>query len=174
MVNMIHRKETRMRNFFLAFIIACIELSGGNMPVLCAAKSQQATLYTQFQTARCDQRVAVYWYWISDNISVKGVERDLEAMKKAGIDRAFIGNIWEEGVRPGGIKVLSPGWWEVLQSARRSRLSRPGACHGHGPRICKRTVRRRGVDLSVPGSSYPIPEGGVRTFRNRASWVLYA
>jgi hypothetical protein len=35
----------------------------------------------------------VYWYWMSDNISKEGVIRDLQAMKKAGIMMAFIGNI---------------------------------------------------------------------------------
>ena len=33
-----------------------------------------------------------YWYWISGNISREGVVNDLKAMKKAGINRAFIGN----------------------------------------------------------------------------------
>ena len=74
-------------------------------------------LYATFQTAQCDQRIAVYWYWISDNISVEGVEHDLEAMKKAGIGRAFIGHIWQDDVKPGNIKVLSPEWWEVLHAA---------------------------------------------------------
>ena len=101
----------------MALILPCIGMLGGNMPVVCAKKTQPAALYTQFQTAKCDQRVAVYWYWISDNISVEGVERDLEAMKKAGIDRAFIGHIWQDGVKPGNIKVLSPKWWEVLHAA---------------------------------------------------------
>ena len=38
-------------------------------------------------------QTSVYWYWISDNISKEGVVKDLYAMKKAGINRAFIGNI---------------------------------------------------------------------------------
>ena len=37
-------------------------------------------------------RVGCYWYWISDNISKEGVIKDLHAMKKAGITRAYIGN----------------------------------------------------------------------------------
>ena len=36
-------------------------------------------------------QTSVYWYWISNNISKEGVVKDLESMKKAGIDRAFIG-----------------------------------------------------------------------------------
>ena len=83
----------------------------------CSVQSQSRKLYDKFQRAKCEQRIAVYWYWISDNISVEGVEHDLEAMKKAGIDRAFIGNIWEGSVKPGSIKVLSPEWWEVLHAA---------------------------------------------------------
>ena len=38
-------------------------------------------------------------------------------MKKAGIDRAFIGNIWEDNVKPGKVKALTPEWWEVLHAA---------------------------------------------------------
>lgn len=82
-----------------------------------ALSSSGDKLLKDFQNYSEDQRVAVYWYWISDNISVEGVEHDLEAMKKAGIERAFIGHIWQDGVKPGNIKVLSPEWWEVLHAA---------------------------------------------------------
>lgn len=75
------------------------------------------TLEDKFRDIPDDQRVAVYWYWMSDNISVEGVQNDLEAMKKAGITRAFIGNIWQDAVKPGKIKVLTPEWWEVMHAA---------------------------------------------------------
>src|SRR5574344_1742247 len=70
-----------------------------------------------FKTPPDSVRIAVYWYWMSDNISVKGVERDLEAMKKAGITRAQIGVIGGEGVPQGKVLVFSPQWWEVLHAA---------------------------------------------------------
>jgi len=35
----------------------------------------------------------IYWHWISGNISKEGVIKDLESMKQAGINRAFIANI---------------------------------------------------------------------------------
>ena len=38
-------------------------------------------------------RTGTFWYWISDNISKEGAIADLHAMKKAGINLAFIGNI---------------------------------------------------------------------------------
>lgn len=63
-----------------------------------------------------DVQLAVYWYWISDNISKEGMIRDLEAMKKAGINRAFIGNIGLGG-EMGEHKVLSEGWWDILHTA---------------------------------------------------------
>lgn len=62
-------------------------------------------------------RLAAYWYWISDNISKEGVERDLEAMKAAGITRAFIGNIGLDNLEFGEHKILTPEWWEVLHAA---------------------------------------------------------
>ena len=42
---------------------------------------------------------------------------EIEAMKKAGIGRAFIGNIWEGSIPAGPHKVLSDGWWEVMHAA---------------------------------------------------------
>lgn len=74
-------------------------------------------LYDSFVQIPDSQRVAVYWYWMSDNISQDGVRHDLEAMKKAGITRAFIGNIWQDEVKPGNIKVLTPEWWDVMHAA---------------------------------------------------------
>ena len=38
-------------------------------------------------------QTSVYWHWISGNISKEGVIKDLESMKQAGINRAFIANI---------------------------------------------------------------------------------
>jgi hypothetical protein len=62
-------------------------------------------------------KLAVYWYWMSDNISVEGVQRDLESMKKAGINRAFIGNIGGQNVPYGNVKIFSPEWWKVTHAA---------------------------------------------------------
>jgi hypothetical protein len=64
-------------------------------------------------------KLAVFWYWISDNISKEGVIRDLEAMKKAGINRAFIGNIGLDGPDTpyGKIKLFTPEWWEITHTA---------------------------------------------------------
>ncbi len=59
-------------------------------------------------------QTSVYWYWISDNISKEGAVKDLHAMKKGGINRAFIGNIGIDGLPYGNVKILSDEWWEIL------------------------------------------------------------
>lgn len=72
---------------------------------------------TGFRQVPDDVRIAVYWYWISDNISKEGVIKDLEAMKAAGISRAYIGNIGLGDLPSGKHKILTEGWWEVLHTA---------------------------------------------------------
>ncbi|MFT3933637.1 MAG: glycosyl hydrolase [Chitinophagaceae bacterium] len=62
-------------------------------------------------------QTSVYWYWISDNISKEGVVKDLQAMKAAGINRAFIGNIGLDDIPYGKIKMLSDEWWDILHAA---------------------------------------------------------
>ncbi|MBQ3315121.1 MAG: glycoside hydrolase family 2 [Kiritimatiellae bacterium] len=61
-------------------------------------------------------QTAVYWYWLDGNISCEGVRRDLEAMKRAGIDRAYIGDI-SAGVSRGKVRTFSPEWERVLVTA---------------------------------------------------------
>lgn len=64
-------------------------------------------------------QTSVYWYWISDHISEQGVINDLHAMKKAGINRAFIGNIGLDDAPLQGGKVLfgTEEWWKILHTA---------------------------------------------------------
>jgi hypothetical protein len=62
-------------------------------------------------------QTSIYWYWISDNISKEGVVRDLEAMKKVGINRAFIGFIGQDDVPSGKVKFFSAEWWDILHTA---------------------------------------------------------
>ncbi|WP_211357793.1 glycosyl hydrolase [Colwellia demingiae] len=62
-------------------------------------------------------QTSVYWYWISNHLSKEGVIRDLHAMKDAGINRAFIGNIGLDDLPFGKVKMLSEQWWEILHVA---------------------------------------------------------
>lgn len=79
-------------------------------------KNSEQSLEKAFISAADSIRTAVYWYWISDNISEEGVIKDLQAMKKAGINRAFIGNIGEN-LPYGKVKMFSSEWWQILHTA---------------------------------------------------------
>ncbi len=43
--------------------------------------------------------------------------KDLESMKKAGINRAFIGNIGLNDLPSGRVKILTDEWWDILHAA---------------------------------------------------------
>jgi len=62
-------------------------------------------------------QTTVYWYWVSDNISKQGVINDLEAMKRVGINRAFIGNVRCDDVPYGKVKLFTPKWWDIMHTA---------------------------------------------------------
>ncbi|MDO6429929.1 glycosyl hydrolase [Flavitalea sp. BT771] len=86
------------------------------------ARSQERTVHWArisegFQMPPDSVQTSIYWYWISGNISKEGVVKDLEAMKKAGIGRAFIGNVGLEEMPDGKVRLLSPEWWEILHTA---------------------------------------------------------
>lgn len=145
-----------MKKYIIAAVSALLTLAS---PI----RLQADGLYDQFQTIPESQRVAVYWYWMSDNLSVEGVQHDLEAMKKAGITRAFIGNIWQDDVRPGNVKVLTPEWWEVVHAALRKAseldieigvFNCPGWSQSGGPWVKPQQAMRylRGESVTVQGN----------------------
>ena len=76
-----------------------------------------ARIESGFMSIPDSMQTSVYWYWISDNISKEGVVKDLHAMKKVGINRAFIGNIGHKGTDFGPVKMFSPEWWDILHTA---------------------------------------------------------
>ena len=73
---------------------------------------------TNFCCIPDSQKLAVYWYWIAGNMSKEGVVKDLQAMKKVGINRVQIGMIGEgQGTPTGPVKALSDEWWKILHQA---------------------------------------------------------
>ena len=81
------------------------------------SKQLSDALESGFVTPPDSIQTSVYWYWISDHISKEGAVKDLHAMKKAGINRAFIGNIGINALPPGKVKMFSDEWWEILHLA---------------------------------------------------------
>ncbi len=80
-------------------------------------ETSNEALESGFVTPPDSIQTSVYWYWISDNISKEGVIKDLQAMKKAGINRAFIGYIGQDNVPYGKVKIFSDEWWDILHAA---------------------------------------------------------
>jgi hypothetical protein len=75
-----------------------------------------AKIMADFVTPKDDNTLWCYWYWIGDDISKEGITKDLEAMKKAGIGGALIGNINPEE-KDGKVPMLSEDWWSHMVHA---------------------------------------------------------
>jgi len=107
--------------FYILFLFAAINHSIGQerSPKTAAPDVSPAfkNLQARFVKIPDSVQTSVYWYWISDNISKEGVVKDLEAMKKVGINRAFIGNIGLNDVPYGKVKMFSEEWWDILHTA---------------------------------------------------------
>jgi hypothetical protein len=98
-----------MRYFFLLLVFAALAFTSP------AADS----LERGFAQPPDSTKPWCYWYWISDNISREGITKDLEAMKRVGINQAFIGNIFLDEVKHGTVKALSEEWWGMVEHAIR-------------------------------------------------------
>lgn len=76
---------------------------------------------TEFVTPPSSVQTGTYWYWIDGNVTKEGVVKDLEAMKAAGIDRAFMANIGGTGTgAPNAqyrVKFMSDEWWDITRAA---------------------------------------------------------
>lgn len=74
-----------------------------------------------FVTPPSSVQTGTYWYWIEGNISKEGVEKDLEAMKAAGINRAFLANIGGAGTGDPNsqykVEFMSDEWWNITRAA---------------------------------------------------------
>ncbi|KAA6332803.1 hypothetical protein EZS27_018725 [termite gut metagenome] len=100
-----------IRLFFAAFAV---------MFFGCSTSPNFSAIEQSFITPPDNIRTGVYWYWINGHISKEGVVRDLQAMKKAGINRAFIGSNIVSGSDFGTVKVFSDEWYEILHTAMKT------------------------------------------------------
>lgn len=88
-------------------------LAGGSMQ----AQTTMGNLEKNFRSIPDKQQLAVYWYWMGGNMSKEGVVKDLQAMKKVGINRVQIGMIGnDQGAPQGPVKMFTDAWWEILHT----------------------------------------------------------
>ena len=100
-----------------------------------------------------------YWYWLCGNISSDGAAKDIEAMKRAGIDRAYIADIGKiDTLKRGPVDTFSPEWRDAFQTAfrRASELgveiglfNCPGWSMAGGPWVKPEQSMRRVVSSSL-------------------------
>jgi hypothetical protein len=88
---------------------------------LAFSQALASDLRETFASPPPDTRPGCYWYWINDNISKEGITKDLEAMARVGIGRAYIGHIYNRkgatDTPVGDVKFMSEDWWDALQWA---------------------------------------------------------
>lgn len=82
----------------------------------CSKSKYYETIQSDFINPTDDNNLWCYWYWINDDISKDGITKDLEAMKKAGIGGALIGNI-NPARKDGKVPMLSEEWWSHMVHA---------------------------------------------------------
>ena len=97
----------------LSLLLLILSLLG---PASCRNNSWKA-LQEGFAAPPDSIRAAVYWYWLDNKISKDGVVKDLEAMKRVGITRAFIGNQSTDGWDEGLVPLFSDPWWDITHTA---------------------------------------------------------
>jgi hypothetical protein len=106
------------KNIWIIFLKILLLLLGHTTTFVRAESKQKtfAQIESGFNNIPDSIQTSIYWYWISNNISEEGVIKDLNAMKKAGINRAFIGNIGLNEVPYGKVEMMSEEWWKILHS----------------------------------------------------------
>ncbi len=93
----------------------------------------------------------MYWYWLNNNVSAKGITADIEAMKQAGIGEVYIGHVVSDGIPEGTVPILSPEWWQLVTFAVRE-----------GDRIGVRVSMFNGPGWSQSGGPWMKPEQSMR------------
>jgi len=93
----------------------------------------------------------MYWYWLNNNVSSRGITADLEAMRQAGIGEVFIGHVVSDGIPEGTVPILSPEWWKLVEHAVRE-----------GDRLGVRVGMFNGPGWSQSGGPWIKPEQSMR------------
>ena len=106
-----------MKQFLIGALVASMMVGGLQLK----AQGSINPLEENFRHTPDKQPLAVYWYWMDGNISREGVVKDLQAMKKAGINRVQIGMIGDgQGAPAGPVRMFTDEWWEILHTMFRT------------------------------------------------------
>jgi len=113
-----------------------------------------------FHTPPDSAKPWAYWWWLNGNVTKEGITRDLEEMKRQGINGVLVFHAGE-GKTPVGPQFLSPEWHDLFRHALReaSRLGMEvsaNLCDGWdsgGPWITKDEANKKLIysELQVDG-----------------------
>lgn len=67
-----------------------------------------------FKTPPASSQPFAWWHWMNGHISREQITRDLEAIKRGGMNGFMLWNA-AEGTPPGPVKYFSPEWWRLLE-----------------------------------------------------------
>ncbi|KAA6309405.1 hypothetical protein EZS27_039095, partial [termite gut metagenome] len=102
-----------MRSFFATLTITVLLCSCNNL----FTSDNFSAIEQGFITPPDSIKTGCYWYWLNDNLSKEGIIKDLQSMKKAGINRAFIGSNIVSGSDFGKVKIFTDEWYDMLHTA---------------------------------------------------------
>jgi hypothetical protein len=85
---------------------------------LTAGSGPVDNLATGFHSPPDSAKPWAYWWWLNGNVSKQGITKDLEEMKRQGINGALIFQAGG-GDTPPGVRFLSPQWHELFRYALR-------------------------------------------------------
>jgi len=167
-----------IKEFFLGCALVCLTVLSACIGkkavrlVNAVPNAELSNLEQGFKIPPDTIQTSTYWYWMSDNISKEGVVKDLQAMKRVGINRAFIGNIGYSSTAYGKVKLFSEEWWEILHTALKTAgeldiemgiFNSPGWSQSGGPWIKPAQSMRylASSETLIKGGSYlevPLPK----------------
>lgn len=98
---------TMKKKLAIAFI-ACIGIH--------FSASAGDTLQDGFLNPPASAKARTWWHWVNGNVSREGITADLEAMKRMGIQEAFLFNVGV-GIPDGPATFMSPEWLEFFKFA---------------------------------------------------------
>ena len=98
-------------------LAGCASANGGADAPVAVARPSASPALAAFNDPPRSAAPSTFWYWVSDDISTKGLTRDLEVMRRIGIAEAYIGNVDTNPDNRGAVETLSPEWWDALRHA---------------------------------------------------------
>jgi len=109
-------KNVMLLTSMLLVFCGCSAVRQSDVPT-----TDMAGIEGDFLDLPAETRPGCYWYWINDNISKAGITKDLEAMARVGIGRAYIGHIFNRKGKTdtpvGDVQFMTDAWWEAVQWA---------------------------------------------------------